>query len=61
MRVSEAAKAVVAAVGTAVTALSAAFADNILNDNETAGLVSTIVLAVLTVYGVYKTDNEPAE
>lgn len=57
MTVSETAKAWVAGVGTVVTALSAAFADDVLSDNETAGLISTAVLAALTIYGVYKTRN----
>lgn len=63
MKVSEAAKAYVAAVGSVVTALGAAFADDVLGDNEVAGLVSTVVLAALTVYGVYRTPNatQPAE
>lgn len=52
------AKAWVSAVGTVVTALSAAFADDVLSNNETAGLVSTAVLAALSVYAVYKTPNK---
>jgi hypothetical protein len=54
------AKAVVAAIGTVVTALSAALADEVLNNNEIGGLVSTVVLAGITVYGVWKVRNEPA-
>lgn len=65
MKVSEAAKAYVTAVSSVVTALSAAFADNVLGDNEVAGLASTVVLAGLGVYAVYKTPNadpkKPAE
>jgi hypothetical protein len=53
------AKAWTAALGTVVTALSAAFADNVLSNNEIAGVVSTVVLGVLTVYAVYKVPNKP--
>lgn len=62
MKVSEAAKAYVTAASSVVTALSAAFADDVLGDNEVAGLVSTVVLAGLGIYAVYKTPNrKPAE
>lgn len=59
------AKAWVAAVSSVVTALSAAFADDILSNSEVGGLVSTVVLAALGVYAVYKIPNrdvtEPTE
>jgi len=62
MKVSEAAKAYVTAVSSVVTALSAAFADDVLGDSEVGGLVSTVVVAALGVYAVYKTPNrKPAE
>lgn len=50
-------KAWVAAFGTTVTALSAAFADDILSNNEVAGIISTVVLAIFTVIGVYQARN----
>jgi hypothetical protein len=47
-------KAVAAAVGVTVTALTAAFADNVLSHNEIAGVVSTVVAGALSVYAVWK-------
>lgn len=51
------AKAVASAVGTIATALTAALADDILNTDETGTLVSTIVVAALTVYSVWRVPN----
>ncbi|WP_433114305.1 hypothetical protein [Micromonospora sp. CA-246542] len=59
MKISPVAKAYVTAVSSVVTALSAAFADDVLGDNEVAGLVSTVALAALGVYAVYKVPNKP--
>lgn len=53
------AKAWVAALETVVVALSAAFADDVLGGSETAGLVSTLVVAVLGVWAVYRVPNKP--
>lgn len=55
-----AAKAVVAAVGTVVTALSAAFADNVLDNSEIGGIISTVVVGILTVVAVYRVPNQDA-
>lgn len=61
MRIGRVAKAVVAGVGTVVTVLTAAFADDVVSLDETATLVATLVTAAATVYGVYKVENKPAE
>lgn len=53
-----AAKAIVAAVGTVVTVLSAAFADNVLDNSEIGGIISTIVVGILTVVAVYRVPNQ---
>lgn len=55
------AKAVVAAVGLVVNALSAAFADDVLNGSEIGGIVSTVVTSALAVYAVWRIPNKPAE
>lgn len=54
------AKAVVAAVGTVVTALTAALADDVLNTNEVGTIISTVVVAALSVYAVWRVPNEQA-
>jgi len=54
----ERAKAVVAAVGTVVTLVSAALADQALSLDEATG-IWTAVLAVATVLGVYAVPNKP--
>lgn len=54
------AKAVAAAVGTVVTVLTGALADDVLDMSETGTLVATIVTAALTVYAVYKVPNADA-
>lgn len=51
------AKAIAAATGTVVTALTAAFADDVLSVDETGQIVATVVTAALTVYAVYKVRN----
>lgn len=56
-----AAKAWVAALGTVVTALSAAFADDVFNGNDAAAVVSTVVLAVVSVVSVYRVPNQPKQ
>lgn len=61
MRISKAAKTVVAAVGTVVTGLSAAFADDVLSVDETGNLVATIIAGVLTVAAVWRVPNRPDE
>lgn len=53
------AKAVAAAVGTIVTVLTAALADDVLDISETSALVSAVVTGALTVYAVYRVPNDP--
>jgi hypothetical protein len=52
-----AAKAIVAAVGSLVTVLTGALADDVLGTDEIGTVVSTAVVAVITVAGVYATPN----
>lgn len=52
------AKALVAAVGSVVTVLSAALADDVLDVSETGTIVATAVTAALTVYGVWRVPND---
>lgn len=52
------AKAWVSAVGMVVTALSAAFADDVFSGNDTAAVASTVVVAVLSVVAVYRVPNK---
>jgi hypothetical protein len=59
MEVTTKAKAWVSALGLLVTSLSGAFADNVLNGNEVAGIASTLVLGALSVYAVYRVPNKP--
>ncbi|WP_116048627.1 hypothetical protein [Amycolatopsis palatopharyngis] len=61
IQISKAWKATVAAIGTVTTALSAVFADEVLDVDEAGGLVPTLVLAVATIYGVWKVPNRPDE
>jgi len=55
------AKALVAAAGTIVTALSAAFADNVFDGSEVGGVVSTVVTAAIAVWAVWRVPNKPVE
>ncbi|CAM3460833.1 hypothetical protein [Stackebrandtia soli] len=57
MKVSKVAKAVVAALGAAVTALTVAMGDDTISATE--GI--TVALAVLTALGVYAVPNAPDE
>jgi hypothetical protein len=54
----KAAKAWVAALGTVVTALSGAFADDVFNGNDAAAVTSTVVLAIVAVVAVYRVPNK---
>lgn len=54
-------KAIVSAIGTVVTALSAALADDVLNQSEIGGLVVTIIAAGATIYAVWRVPNRPAD
>jgi hypothetical protein len=53
------AKAIVAAVGTVCTALTAALADNVLDGSEAGGIASTVVVGALAVWGVWRVPNAP--
>lgn len=53
------AKAVAAAVGSVVTVLTAALADDVLSMSETGTVVATCVTAALTVYAVFQVKNRP--
>jgi hypothetical protein len=53
-----AAKAWVAALGMVVTSLSAAFADDVFNGSDAAAVVSTVVLAIVSVIAVYQVENK---
>jgi hypothetical protein len=55
----KAAKALVAAIGTVLTVLVAALADDLVDASETATIISTVVVAALTVYGVWRVPNTP--
>lgn len=55
------AKAVVAAVGTLTTVLTAALADDVLDVSETGSLVSALILGALSVYAVWRVPNRPAQ
>lgn len=54
------AKAVAAAIGTLITVLTAALADDVLQVSETSGIVAAAVTGVLTVYAVWRTPNRDA-
>ena len=55
-----AAKAIVAAIGAVVMALTAAFADDVVDTNEIGMLVTVLIEGALTVWAVYQTPNRPA-
>lgn len=56
------AKALVAAVGSIVTVLTGALADDVLSVDETGSVVATVVTAVLTVWAVWAVPNrEPKD
>lgn len=58
MKVKRNAKAVIGAVGTFVTALSAATADNVIGLDEVPHLISTLVLGGITVWSIWKVPNK---
>lgn len=55
------AKAVVAALGTVVTVLTAALADDVVNAGETGTLIATLIEAAATVYAVWRVPNARVE
>lgn len=52
-------KAIVAAVGTFVTVLTVAFADNVLGGDDLSNIVAGLVTMGVTIFGVWKVRNEP--
>lgn len=58
MRIRPKAKAIVAAVGTIATAVSTAFADNVVSAGEVGELVTVVIGTVATVLAVYRVSNE---
>ena len=52
------AKAITAGIGAIVTVLTAAFADDILNVDETGTIVSTVVVQAITVVLVWNNRNK---
>lgn len=54
------AKALVAAVGGLCTALAPVLADDVIGAGELSGVISALVLAAATVYGVFKVENKTA-
>lgn len=57
MNVGRVAKAIVAAVGTVVTALTPVVADEVIGLDELGTVVSALVAAAATVYGVWRVPN----
>lgn len=55
------AKAVAAAMGGIATILTAAFADNVLNVDETGTIISTIIVQGIAVWSVWKVRNRPIQ
>lgn len=58
LKISNKLKAVVAAIGTVVTATLAAFADDVLSVDETGTVIATVIAAAATIYGVYRVPNK---
>lgn len=56
----ERAKAIVAAVGLVVTALTAALSDDVFNVSDAGQVTFTVVTAAVSVYAVWKIPNRPA-
>jgi hypothetical protein len=55
------AKAIIAAFGTTLTALTVAFADDVLSVEEFGTIASTVVVGAAAVWAVWKVPNKPAE
>jgi hypothetical protein len=54
-------KAWIAAIGSVVTAIGSALADNVFDSNDVATILTATVSAALTWYAVYKVPNRPVE
>lgn len=52
------AKAIAAGIGAIATVCTAAFADDILQTDETGTIISTFVVQAITVYSVWKLRNK---
>ncbi|PXY25140.1 hypothetical protein BAY59_24245 [Prauserella coralliicola] len=61
MKVSEAWKAIVAAVGGVVTVLTVTVADEVIGLDEVGSLGAAVSTLVLTVYGVWRVPNKYPE
>lgn len=55
------AKAIVAAIGAIATAVGTALADDVFGGDDTTTVIAAVVTAALTVYGVWRTPNRPAD
>lgn len=55
------AKAIMAALGSILTVLTAALADDVLSLDEVGTLASTVITAALTVFAVWRVPNQPTE
>lgn len=60
LNIPQKAKAVVAAAGTVVTALTAAFADDVVELNELGNVAAVVIAAGVTIYGVWRVPNQEA-
>ncbi|MFF5992571.1 hypothetical protein [Prauserella flavalba] len=61
MKVSEAWKAVIAAMGGVVTVLTATVADDVIGLDEVGSISAALGTLVLTVYGVWRVPNKSPE
>lgn len=52
-------KAIVAAIGVIITALTGALADDVFSASEIGELVALAIESVLTIYAVWKIPNTP--
>lgn len=57
MRIGKIAKAIVAAVGGLVTAVTPVVADEVIGLDEVGTVAAALAAAVATVYGVWRTPN----
>lgn len=53
-----AAKAIVAAIGTVVVALTGVLADEVVDVNEVGLLVTVLIEAAITIFAVYQVPNK---
>lgn len=55
-----AAKTLVAAIGTVITALTTAYADDVLSVEEVGTVVSVVIVGIASVYAVWRVPNKPS-